>query len=243
MTEWLYRVSLGGIPIEIESRYALSSFEDFSTKEAPAASVSLNPKPYREISGCRYAEADIKNIELYALAAAASNKLLPFNRVFFHGAAFLWQGKAWILTAPSGTGKTTQYALWKKLYGEEIRLINGDKPILSVDDAGKTEVYSSPWCGKEHMYQQLKAPLGGMIYLKRAKENRIFRLQKSEAAIPLYHQFIFSPDETAAVSKVCELEEKLLTSCRIWLLENRGDEASAEMTHDYLLTALADDHS
>lgn len=243
MTEWLYCISLAGIPIEIRSRYELNIFGDFLTKETPILSIPLINEHRMGIPGQCYSETEIRNIELFELASAVSNKLLSFNRVIFHGVAFLWHEKAWILTAPSGTGKTTQYALWKKLYGEEIELINGDKPILSVNDDGRIYVYSSPWCGKERMHQLLKAPLGGMILLKRAMQNNISCLEKGEAVIPIYKQFLYCPDEDSTALKVCELEEKLLDSCRVWLLENRGNEASAEMTHDCLLHYLEDNHT
>ena len=49
-----------------------------------------------------------------------SDYLLSKDRLIFHSVAFLWNNKAWLLTAPSGTGKTTMYRHLKKSFGDEI---------------------------------------------------------------------------------------------------------------------------
>ena len=44
--------------------------------------------------------------------AQTSLKLLAYDCCVFHCACFVWRGYAWLLAAPSGTGKTTQYMNW-----------------------------------------------------------------------------------------------------------------------------------
>ena len=81
--------------------------------------LDYHTSPYR-------AEAD-------ALIPVISDWLLPKGCVF-HSAAFWWRGKAYLLTGPSGIGKSTQLRNWMDLYPKETELINGDKPILCFDD-------------------------------------------------------------------------------------------------------------
>ena len=173
--------------------------------------------------------------EYMALCVQASDALLPHRRCVFHGTAFIWRGRAWIFTAPSGTGKTTQYILWKSLYGEQIQMLNGDKPILAWAEDGQIWVYPSPWTGKEGMGRGEAAPLGGGIYLAQGRENTIAPLAPAQAAAPLFCQFLFSAATAAAVEQACALEEQLLATVPVWLLVNRGDEASARLTHDTIL--------
>ena len=73
---------------------------------------------------------------------------------------------------PSGAGKTTHYLRWKLRYGEELRLLNGDKPLLEIPPEGAITVHPSPWYGKEGMQQYFSGPLGGIILLEKAVENR-----------------------------------------------------------------------
>ena len=52
------------------------------------------------------------------------------NRFLMHGAVLSWKGNGLMFTAPSGTGKSTHIDLWKRYLGEEVEIINGDKPKM-----------------------------------------------------------------------------------------------------------------
>ena len=191
--------------------------------------IAAAKKKYAPGSGMPY-------IEYMELCPKLSEVLLPFDHVFFHGTAFLWRSKAWIFAAVSGTGKTTQYLLWKELYGKEVQIINGDKPILAFEK-GNITVYPSPWNGKEGMGQQLSAPLGGIILLRQSSSNCIRQISAAEAAGLIFVQFLFNRKTIEDVHSVCRLEEMLLHQTPVWLLENRGDTASAVLCHDTLMEA------
>ena len=100
------------------------------------------------------------NAEYKSLIGLVSDKLMLSDRLIFHSVAFALRGRAWLLTAPSGTGKTTQYMNLKKLYGDEIRIICGDNPVLHFMQDGTIMVHPSPWKGKEKLGSNLTAPLG-----------------------------------------------------------------------------------
>ena len=68
--------------------------------------------------------------EFETLVIPVSDALMRRRRAIFHGVAFRWKDRAWIFAAPSGVGKTTQYRNWKKLWGDEVEIICGDKPVL-----------------------------------------------------------------------------------------------------------------
>lgn len=174
-------------------------------------------------------------IESLELCQNAANALLPFHTTCFHGAAFLWQGKAWIFTAPSGTGKTTQYVLWKLLYGDEITMICGDKPFLRLRENGKIRVYTSPWRGKENMGNDISAELGGIIYLAKSPENSILRLNVQEAVRPIYMQFLSRKETGEYASEIIDIENAMLSQVPVYLLRNNGTEDSARLCHDTLL--------
>lgn len=226
-------ISLAGIPIELDMTYSdyLPLYEKYITDEAPISAVSLSED---EISKALelYKEYPVPAyVEHMELCPKISNILLEHSRVFFHGTAFAWQGRAWILTAPPGTGKTTQYCRWAMLYPDEVQLLNGDKPILECTDDGIT-VHHSPWRGKENMGQEFSAPLGGIILLEQAKENKIKRLGK-EAIVPIFLQFLYKVNYES-VKKVFEIEDKMLHSVPVFKLYNLGDEASTRLCHDTL---------
>lgn len=232
-------IILANIPIEINLNFPAyeALFNQFSTQKAPKIEVTISPQEIAAAQKIYEPSSSSPYIEYMELCPKLSDALLPFNRVFFHGTAFFWRGKAWIFAAISGTGKTTQYLLWKELYGEEVQIINGDKPVLAFDNESIT-VYPSPWNGKEGMGKQISAPLGGIILLRQSRDNRIRKIDAAEAAGPLFLQFLFRRETPDDVHAVCRLEERLLRQTPVWLLENRGDAASAALCHETLMEAL-----
>ena len=172
--------------------------------------------------------------EFYALLGITSRALLKYGKCLFHGVAFLWRDKAWIITAPSGTGKTTQFRLWKKLFGDEIELINGDKPIIECREDESVWIYPSPWNGKENLSGTKTGKLAGIIYLEQSDRNEISRMDIRSSMIPIYRQFLYYGDYEEEISAVGHMEDVILRNIPIWKLCNLGDEASAELTHNTL---------
>ena len=161
----------------------------------------------------------------------ACDELMKHGRMVFHGASFLWKGFAWLLSAPSGTGKTTQLRLWKKLFPDEFEIMNGDKPILEIKDSGEIIVHPSPWKGKENYGRDdLCAPLGGIIFLRQAKENTIRRMAPAESARKLFGRIYSTFNTEEEVLSAGRLLEAVLNAVPVWILDNKGDEASALLT-------------
>lgn len=126
--------------------------------------------------------------------------------------------------------------LWKLCFGEEIQILNGDKPLLEFRKDGIL-VHPSPWRGKEGLGSLDTAPLGGIILLEQNEENRMRRLLPAEAAGPLLTQLLFTRKNADDVRAACALEERLLAQVPVWLLQNRGDAASAALCRDTLMEA------
>ena len=219
--------------MELSFSYAhrLDIYDEFLTSELPAAFAAVSEDEI--VSARKFYDdgATDAYIEECEISRAAGTALLPFGRAVFHGAAFVWRQKAWIFAAPSGTGKTTQYRLWKLLFGDEIQMLCGDKPVIEIEHGGTT-VFPSPWRGKENMGNRITAPLGGIIILEQEKENSIRRLLPREAAGRIYLQFMFSRKTKEQLLAVCSLEHRLLSTVPVWLLKNRGDEASAMLCRE-----------
>ena len=150
----------------------------------------------------------------------------------------MWNGKAYFFSAPSGTGKTTQLRLWKKLFKDEVEIMNGDKPILEITDTSIL-VHSSPWKGKEKMGRDdITAPLGGIIFLRQDQCNVIQRLDPKEAAGMLFGRSYTTFSTEQEVILNAQMLEKILKTVPVWLLRNKGDIESAIITSRALTEAL-----
>mgnify|MGYP001776637082 FL=1 len=178
--------------------------------------------------------------EFYALLGTTSRALLKYGKCLFHGVAFLWHDRAWIITAPSGTGKTTQLRLWQKLFGVEIEVINGDKPVMECREDDSVWIYPSPWNGKENLSGTKSGRLAGIIYLEQADHNEVSRMDIRSSILPIYRQFLYYGDYEEEIREVGHMLDTVLRNIPVWKLSNLGDEASAELTHNTLLHYLED---
>lgn len=224
-------IELAGLPIEVTlpSSDHLPAYEPFVTQAAPTVRVCVSAQEADALRRRCGQDGPASYWAHLLLSLKVSDALLPYGRTVFHGAAFRWRGRAWLLTGESGVGKTTQYLLWKLLYGDAVQMINGDKPLLSF--AGdRVRVHPSPWTGKEGMGQSIDAPLGGIVLLRQGQTDHIRRLSAEESTGPLFAQFLVSRDGPV----VRRMAERLAREVPVWLLTNRGDEASARMCHDAL---------
>ena len=122
--------------------------------------------------------------------------------------------------------------------GQEMKVINGDKPLLFVPEKGDIWVYPSPWNGKEGFGNPLKAPLGGIICLEQGGLNQFHQLDAGEAVTPLLGQFISMMRTEEQIRKICRMEEQMIQRVPVYRMVNRGDECSAAQLHDFLQSEL-----
>ena len=66
-----------------------------------------------------------------------------FDAYLFHSALIEYEGRGYAFAAQSGTGKSTHIAIWQKVFGDRVRIINGDKPIFRYKD-GRFIAYGTP---------------------------------------------------------------------------------------------------
>lgn len=176
--------------------------------------------------------------EFYNLIGITSRELLKHGKCLFHGVAFLWRGMAWLITAPSGTGKTTQLRLWQRMVGAEMEMINGDKPVMECCQDETIWIHPSPWNGKENISGDASGKLGGIILLEQSDHNEINRMDIRSSMVPIYRQFLYYGDYKDEICAVSHMQDVLLRNIPVWKLSNIGDKASAALTRDTILHYL-----
>ena len=239
----LVEISLAGVTVRLRLRLpeTLRYFSGFLTgRTCEALDVSLpEDEVYRYPLICPSGVLDPYG-EFYMLMARTSTFLLRQKRVLIHGVSFLWQGKAWLITAQSGVGKTTQLRHWQRLYGDEIQIINGDKTVLEQKEDGSFWLHPSPWTGKEGDAGWNSGELAGILVLRQENENRICRLAPKDSVVTIYSQFLMLSDTEEETRLAGRLEDGLLRRMPVWRLDNLGDEASTRLTHDTWMEYLGE---
>ena len=103
-------------------------------------------------------------LETLAVYRKIAERLLEHNIVLFHGSVVAVDGEGYLFTAKSGTGKSTHVRLWMESFKERAVIINDDKPALRLMEDG-WYAYGTPWCGKDGININLKAPVAGICFL------------------------------------------------------------------------------
>lgn len=215
-----FDISLADLVVRIDSKYDFTErlCKDFicSGEKADLAvfasdeEISAESALYKDPFSRGYCES----VCLYRAIA----EQLPFlDRFVFHGAAVEAFNKSYIFTAPSGTGKTTHVSLLLKHFGDNVSVINGDKPIIMVR-GGETIVYSAPWAGKEGWKSNASARLGGVVLLRRGTVNSIKRIAPEEYFEELVCQ-AYVPCDGRAMLKTLDMLDELSRSVPFYLLE------------------------
>jgi len=173
----------------------------------------------------------------YLESIAACRKLaymLPAKDAFLlHAATFEIMGHGIALLAKSGTGKSTHMLLWKELFGEELRVVNGDKPIVRLKD-GTPFAYGTPWCGKEGLSENRGIPLTDICFIVRSDKNETVALSPEEAVNRLFSQVII-PSGSENILKITELLDKTIKKCRLWEIRCNTDLDAARISSKKIL--------
>ena len=170
--------------------------------------------------------------EMVAYMESASQfygELVKHNGFFLHASAVVKDGKAYLFSGDSGVGKSTHANLWIQTLGGDTRIINDDKPALRKID-GVWYAYGTPWCGKDGINLNEKAPIAGVCFMKQAGENSIHRLNFDEAMKKILQQTLFRFDNEQLLDAFWESLSDFLEHIPVYELENRPEPAAAQLS-------------
>lgn len=168
------------------------------------------------------------HLELVALLRKISNYITQYNRVLMHGSSICVDGKAYIFTALSGTGKSTHTKLLRKLLGDRCMMINDDKPFLLFEQ-DQIYVCGTPWMGKHRIGENVIKPLGGIFFLHRAENNSLCKMEASDA-LPLMISQIHRPSDPKCMLDTLQMLDKLLASVPLYDFGCNMDISAAELS-------------
>lgn len=160
-----------------------------------------------------------------------STDCLNFGAVILHSSAVEKDGKAYLFSAPCGTGKSTHSKLWQKVFGERAKVFNDDKPVLRKID-GIWYAYGTPWCGKDGININMKAPVAGICFLKQAQENKIRRLSNREAVQKMIWQTAHNYANAERMDMRLELIDSIVRNIPIYELENKPVPEAAKLSYE-----------
>lgn len=175
-------------------------------------SIPYNAAALAELSARTGLDSD--NAEIVFTAESFYSALPQRGGFMLHSSAVVADGRAYLFSAPSGTGKSTHTALWLKLFGERARILNDDKPAIMLR-GGEVTACGTPWSGKSDLNLNAEFPLQGICILERSPENRIAPIPAQDAVFPLLDQTI-RPNDPAGMSALLSCIDEVTAKVRVW---------------------------
>lgn len=184
------RFRIADIVVDMEQNYLQTAawYQEYLTDEPLDFQRTLRCNPehieYLVTEGVDIDEAIAENILLCDLF---NRLLIRFDGSFIHSSAVMYNHRVYLLSADSGVGKSTLAARWCRLYPDNTRIINDDKPSFRIID-GKCIVYGTPFAGGTSVQTNKKGELGAIVFLERANEDKLERLTTAQAMPLLFQQ-------------------------------------------------------
>ena len=192
--------------------------------------TELDINSERALSEGEFSDAYLETIAFYRKLA----ELLPSKNAFvLHSALFDVDGVGIAFAAHSGTGKTTHMRLWRRLLGDRLKIVNGDKPIIRFFD-NEPEIpygYGTPWNGKEHLGTNSKTPLKHICFIERAEQNSCEPMKAADVLNLIFNQ-VYMPKNPLAVMSTMQLINRLVNSCSLWKIKCNMDISAAETAYN-----------
>lgn len=197
-----------------------------------AADISIRRELYRRDLFAPGMKTD--TIAYMESAAQFYRQLLDFQGFYLHSSAVVRDGKAYLFSGHSGIGKSTHTHLWIDTFGGDTRIINDDKPALRLID-GTWYAYGTPWCGKDGINLNEKAPLAGICFLKQAPQNRIRRMKPAEAVQRMLGQTMHRLKDVQHLDALLQHLERLVEQIPVYEMENLPEPAAAQLSYETML--------
>ena len=184
----------------------------------------------RELEGLSPIVADKRELEQLALYRKITEIIIDQGIILFHGSAIAVDGKAYLFTAKSGTGKSTHTRLWREHFGERAVMVNDDKPLIKIGDDG-VFIYGTPWNGKHKLGNNIKLPLSAICILERAKENSIQRVN-ALSEFPKILSQTYRNKNADFMKKTLSLLDKMLSEVKVYKLGCNMDPEAAIVSYN-----------
>lgn len=204
-TPWLFRTYTIEPGEEQRQQYRALARDAGLDPEQPLRVTAAEIEYERSVQPPEAASFPAYVIESLAVYRKIMDVMQYRDAIMFHSSALELDGKAYLFTAPSGTGKSTHTRLWRETFGDRVQMINDDKPLLRLQADGSWKAYGTPYGGKENIQNNISQTIGGIALLERGTENEIERLGAKEAYLCLLIQTYRNDQKPQALLHIMDL--------------------------------------
>lgn len=221
----IYRIADLSVEINPKSEYTKKYISDYLVEDCkPDFSIDVDEEMlnYEKTLVHGFDEGVYESTAIFR--SLCLKVLECYNGFFFHCSAVSLDGKAYLFTAPSGTGKSTHAQLWKAHFGDRLKIINDDKPIIRQIENGFV-AYGTPWNGKERRGENICGKIHGIYIIEQSKTNSVEKLKPASVLSTLLCQTV-RPKNAKLLNNLLAMFDGLTNQVPIFRLKcNISDEA------------------
>lgn len=172
---------------------------------------------------------DYEMIEYIWMGSEFYNALIHFGGMLLHSSCVVYENKAYLFSAPCGTGKSTHTQIWLKRFPGAY-ILNDDKPALRLTDQG---VYAcgTPFSGKTNLNVNNAVPIQGICILGRDTVNHIEPVEQDDALFNILNQTV-RPFQEDCMDKMLSTLDKILTQVPVYRLYCNMELEAAEVSYN-----------
>ena len=232
----MFCVQIAEVLVAIENRYAFTErlCADYIVDVLPGE-CSFSVSATTEEIAAENSDAGAFSpayCESLALYRKICTRMLDYDAFLLHAAVVSYAGRGFAFAAKSGTGKSTHVAQWMRALGDNVTVVNGDKPILrwrggeaaevACDQlAGEFVAYGTPYCGKESWGQNTSVPLHAVCFIERCgpgEPDRLARLEDDGEIVARIMNQLLMPNDPVLAARQLDLLDRLVSSVPFYVL-------------------------
>ena len=203
---------IANLKVEMDPKYERLMRQSASYESSGAPVIRIAPDPNDE-SRVVMSSPSEEEREYICCSAAFCRKIVRHGRFFLHASAVVYEGEAYLFSAPSGTGKSTHTAFWRELFPGSY-ILNDDKPVIWPKEERIT-VWGSPFAGKTNLQVNKGVPLKGICFLKQGNENQMQQVTEDHA-LALMLNNTWRPRSNEEMNLLLDMIEQVVSRVTIY---------------------------
>ena len=218
---------IAGLKVEMEPKFDRLTRQCESYQSSGEPVMIVKPNPYDEAHAVMDRPSEEER-EYICCSAAFCRDIIGYGRFFLHASAVVYEGEAYLFSAPSGTGKSTHTAWWRKLFSQSY-ILNDDKPVICPEKDGIT-VWGTPFSGKTDLQVNRGVPLKGICFLKQGSENHIQQVTATKA-LALMLNNTWRPKNNHSMELLLDMIEQVVTRINVYEMRCTDDLEAAKLSY------------
>lgn len=232
----MFNIKIADVVMQIDNKqsYIYEYCKDWVCGDTPEFRVGVTADEINKyIANCGY-ETNPRVVERVLLSRKIAAKLPPYHAFLLHGAVIEFEGEGIIFSAKRGVGKTTHINLWSEAFGDRVRVVNGDKPVIKREGS-EFIAHGTPWRGKENLGDNSSVKVSKLCFIKRADTPSVEKITAKQAWTRLCRQTVY-PENSQTYDCFAKDMADFLKSVEIYVISVNQDVESAVYVKNKILT-------